>query len=393
MATSIFKQNFPGTAVLQTAADTADFIIGLDLHKKTTAICVVGRKMPDTPVFQRKRLLNNELLPVLQRFAGNKVVACEAAYGWFLLRDALRDIPRITFIPLDARKTAAWIKTSGIKNDGIDAQVLCAVCLHGGVGRLAVHQPGRYAREGTQLSRHREQLVRQRRQTLQQLRTLERDHGPNPYTGEILETSAFVRAMESDLRDAVRHTEERISMTEAHMAHVSEGDAVIARLQSIPGIGPITAFALRHKMETIDRFASAAHLSSYFGFGVRQRQSGATLIKGKIAKTGDTLIRKLLIQGAQVIRFRRPALLPLYFPALAQAELMADRRQLNKVVTALARKNLTFVFHIWKNQETFDLDRYRERRQRTVSSIPLPSSVPVCPPSKAAELVQEPCAA
>ncbi|MBI1812335.1 hypothetical protein HY285_05130, partial [Candidatus Peregrinibacteria bacterium] len=46
-----------------------------------------------------------------------------------LLRHALLTMPETTFVPLDARKTASWIKTSGIKNDKIDAQVLCAVLL------------------------------------------------------------------------------------------------------------------------------------------------------------------------------------------------------------------------------------------------------------------------
>lgn len=199
---------------------------------------------------------------------------------------------------------------------------------------------------------------------------------------------------EDHLRDACRHTEESVTAIEGQMTQASKGDPVIVRLRSIPGIGPITAFALRHKVEDIHRFASAAHLSSYFGFGVRQRQSGETLIKGKIAKTGDTLIRKLLIQGAQVVRFRRPALLPLYFPTLAQPELMSNRRHVNKVVTALARKNLVFAYHIWKQQTTFDLDRYRERRPAPLPIAPVLSpSTPLYPPSKAAELVCEPCAA
>ncbi|MBI3618524.1 hypothetical protein HY213_00640, partial [Candidatus Peregrinibacteria bacterium] len=71
MATSIFRENFPAVAALQQQADTADYIIGLDLHAKTTAICVVDPRAPEKPAFQRKRLPNAELLTVLHRFAGN----------------------------------------------------------------------------------------------------------------------------------------------------------------------------------------------------------------------------------------------------------------------------------------------------------------------------------
>lgn len=364
MATSIFKQNFPGTAALQAAADTADWIIGLDLHEKTTAMCVVNRRVPDTPVLQRKRLKNAELLAKLQSFPGKKVIACEAAYGWFLLRAALCGLPGVTFVPLDARKTSSWIATSGIKNDRIDAQVLCHACLHGAIGRLAVHQPGRSARECYKFSKHRDMLVRQRTRALLQLRALAREYGPNPYSGEIPEKSALVTALEADLCAALLSADERIARVEEQMRSLSKADAVIQLLRTIPGVGPTTAFALRHKIETIDRFKDAAHLSSYFGFGVRQRQSGDTLVKGKIAKAGDALVRTLLIQGAQVIRFRHPDLIHLYFPTLGQAALMQDRRHANKVVTALARKHLTFVYHVWKHGRPFDLEQYRERRRQ-----------------------------
>ena len=110
MATSIFRENFPAVAGLQLAADTAAFIIGLDLHAKTTAICVVDPRQPDEIVFQRKRLPNTELLTVLNRFAGKKVIACEAAFGWHVLQDALAEVADVTFIPLDARKTSAWMQ-------------------------------------------------------------------------------------------------------------------------------------------------------------------------------------------------------------------------------------------------------------------------------------------
>lgn len=398
MATSIFKKNFPGAEKLQQAVDTADYIIGLDLHRKTTAICVVDRKKPDAPVFERKQLKNNQLPEILLRFAGNKVVACEAAYGWHLLRHALVNVPGITFVPLDARKTASWIKTSGIKNDKIDAQVLCHVCLHGGVMRLAVHQPGHDAREAWQLVKHRDNLVRQRSSVKRQLTVLERDHSPNPYTGELPALSDIQRLLDRNLRSDLEFLSERIKDCERQMTVSGKDDVIVKRLQTIPGIGPITAFAVRHKIESLDRFEDSAHLCSYMGLGVRQRCSGEHAVSGKITKTGNALIRRLLVQGAQVIRFRKPDLPSLYFPTFGQKVLMSNRIHANKVVVALARKHLTFVYQIWKSETPFDIERYRTMRTAQTSSpaggeargclthvptIPLPS---VCVPSKEGEL-------
>lgn len=384
MATSIFHQNFPGVSILQEKVDKADYIIGLDLHKKTTAMCVIDPKKSEEIVFQRKRLKNADLITKIKSFPGNKVVTCEAAYGWFPLRDALRGIKDVTLILLDPRKTSSWIQTSGIKNDRIDAEVLCHVCLHGGVGRLAVHQPSREAKEKFKLVQYRDKLVQQRTRITNQIGASERDYGANPYTGEILEKSDLIMYMEEDLRSTLQSIKDKIQHAEKRIACLSKDDAVISHLQSIPGIGPITAFALRWKIETIDRFKDSAHLSSYFGFGVRQWQSGDSLVKGKITKTGNALIRRLLMQGAQVIRAVRSDLITLYFPSLGSEDMMRDKKHANKVTVALARKHLVFVFHLWKKEQAFDLDLYHRRREH--SSL-VSGGNASSPSSKEAELV------
>lgn len=387
MATSIFRENFPAVAALQQAADSAAYIIGLDLHAKTTAICVVDPRTPEQPIFQRKRLPNKELLTFLDRFSGKKIIACEAAFGWHVLQDALADLPDVTFIPLDARKTSAWIASSGIKNDAIDAQVLCHVCLHGGIRSLAVYQQSQSAREGSKLARYREHLVRSRSAIKHQMKSFERDYGPNPFTGVIPEKSTLVSCIDAGFQKALHESDEHIERIETLMKSMSKNDPIIALLHTIPGIGPITAFALRHKIDTIERFKDASHLSSYLGFGVRERQSGETMVKGKIAKTGDPLLRKLLIQGAQVIRFNRSDLVSLYFPSLGQAELLKNRKHSNKVVTALARKNLTFVFCVWRDRIAFDIEKYRERKMLTTQGVSVTMSPSLLCPSLVADLV------
>lgn len=387
MATSIFRENFPAVAELQQAADTASFIIGLDLHGKTTAICVVDPRSSSTPVFQRKRLPNDELITVLNRFTGKKVVACEAAFGWHLLEDALASLDDVTFVPLDARKTSAWINSSGIKNDAIDAQVLCHVCLHGGIRSLAVYQQSLSSREGSKLARYRERLIRQRTALKHQLKAFERDYGPNPFTGEIPVKSATASFVEADLRSALNSNEKRIKVIEKQMMAMSKNDSITRILRTIPGIGPVTAFALRHKIDTIDRFKDARHLCSYIGLGIRERQSGDTTIKGKISKTGDPLLRKLLIQGGHIVRLHCPDLVPLYFPVLGDPERMEDHKHANKVVTAIARKNLTLVFHLWKQGVPFDLETYQAKRLAASADSAKINSSPMCPSSTAAELV------
>jgi len=385
MATSIFRENFPGVARLQEAVDAAAFVIGLDLHKQTVAICVVDRLHPTEPVLQRSRVKNTGLAALLTSFVGPKVVVCEAAYGWQLLERALRGLPDVTFIPYDARKTAAWIASSGVKTDRLDAQVLCHACLTRGTPHLAVFVPERSDQECVRLVHHRDQLVGQRRRTFQRLRALERDTGPNPYTGEIQDATELTRLLEEDLRTELTGIQTRIAAVEDVLDHLSADDAIVRRLRTIPGVGRITSFALRHKVGTIARFRSPAHLASYFGLAIRERQSGDTKVKGRIAKAGDRLIRTLLVQGAQSVRSRRPDLARLYFPNLGQAELMADRRHANRVVIALARKQLTLVWQLWTHGVDFDLEVYKARRAQALAAAVAPAAT--CPPlSLTAEL-------
>jgi len=363
MATGIFRHNFPQVDELQKKADEADFVIGLDLHKKTTAITVVDVNRQEKPVFQRKRLKNSELMEVLLRFQGKKMIIAEAAYGWFPLRRAFEGIRDITFVLFDPRKTSAWIKTSGIKNDRIDSEVLAYSCLKGGLPALAVYMPDELYRSRFKLVSFRDHLVSQRTRVKNQLKAIERDYGVNTYTGEVIDLPDEAVFMRDLLEGQLEDLNHRVQETEKKIAKVSQGDPAVALLRSVPHIGPITAFALRCKMENVKRFQSAKHLCSYFGFGIRQRQSGDGNFTGKLTKQGNSLIRKLLIQGAQGLRSNYPDYPQLYFPQLGRPGQTQNRKHANKLAAAIARKHLTFVYYAWKNARPFEIKVYRELRR------------------------------
>lgn len=344
------------------------YVIGMDLHKKTVAITVVDVTKPNNPVYQRKRLDNEKLTSILDLFPGPKVVIAEAAYGWSPLRTAMEARPDVTLAIFDARKTSAWIISNGIKNDKLDSEVLAYACLNGALPRLTVYQSSMEAKENFKLVNLRAKLVRQRTGVKNQLQALERDFGLNPYTLKQMEKSTRVLLMENSLLEQLSFLNEQIQKIEKEMAKLGKKDEIVKILESIPGVGPITAFALRWKMENIERFKDAKHLASYFGLGIREQQSGDHLHKGKITKTGNNLIRKLLVQGAQVINRTHPEYLELYFPNLASPDQMKDKKHVNKVVVAVARKQLTFAYYCWKNGTLFSMKEYKKRRPEITNS-------------------------
>jgi len=79
---------------------------------------------------------------------------------------------------------------------------------------------------------------------------------------------------------------------------ISKNDPRIARIQSIPGVGPRTAEILVTCIDDPHRFENGRQVSAYFGLVPRQYQSGETDRNGRITKRGNPLARTILVQCA-----------------------------------------------------------------------------------------------
>lgn len=78
------------------------------------------------------------------------------------------------------------------------------------------------------------------------------------------------------------------------------------RLETIPGIGPITASAIATTVTDPTLFSSGHHLAAWFGLVPRQSSSGGKERLGRISKQGDIYVRQLLVVGAHaVLRYAR----------------------------------------------------------------------------------------
>ncbi len=105
--------------------------------------------------------------------------------------------------------------------------------------------------------------------------------------GQIDDLQTRIQAIEKSIR--VKHRANEVSL----------------RLQTIPGIGVITASAITANIGDIKAFKSGRHLAAWIGL-VPQSGSGGKVHMGKISKKGDAYLRKLLVLGATaVIRYCR----------------------------------------------------------------------------------------
>jgi transposase len=78
-------------------------------------------------------------------------------------------------------------------------------------------------------------------------------------------------------------------------------DAVCQRLETIPGIGFITATALAATVNDARAFRSGRQFSAWLGLVPKQHSSGGKERLGAISKMGDRYLRHLLVVGATAV--------------------------------------------------------------------------------------------
>nr|WP_236772004.1 IS110 family transposase [Agrobacterium tumefaciens] len=78
------------------------------------------------------------------------------------------------------------------------------------------------------------------------------------------------------------------------------------RLETIPGVGFVTASALSSIVPDPPAFKSGRHFAAWSGLVPRQNSSGGKARLGRISKQGNPYIRQLLVLGAtSVLRYVR----------------------------------------------------------------------------------------
>ncbi|SDK63908.1 transposase [Mesorhizobium muleiense] len=133
-----------------------------------------------------------------------------------------------------------------------------------------------------------------------------------------------------------------------HIWHRSH--ELIRRLETIPGIGPITASAIVATVTDASLFKSGRQLAAWLGLVPRQNSSGGKDRLGRISKQGDPYIRRLLVVGAHaVLRFCRKGKAA---PTRWAAELLA-KKPYNVVAVALANKMARIVWALMTTGKRF----------------------------------------
>lgn len=114
-------------------------------------------------------------------------------------------------------------------------------------------------------------------------------------------THAAERAVVDDYLLAIDHTESRLRELDARLAEIAETEpyrSPVGWLRCFRGIDTLTAMVILAELHDFRRFASAPALMAYLGLVPGEDSSGEQHRRGRITRTGNALVRRLLVEVA-----------------------------------------------------------------------------------------------
>jgi len=313
-------------------------------------------------VFEQDLPANPDVfLKAIKPYRKDLVVGCECMFAWYWLAD-LCDDQGIPFA-LGHALAMRHIHQGKSKSDKIDAGKLAAM-LRGGLFPLAYAYP-RAKRQTRDLLRRRSFFVRQRSQLIAHIVNTNSQFNLPPLTKKL--TYAANRSEEIANRFADPSTR---LMVESDLALIADYDTQVARLElhltrtakvddpvtfgflrTVPGIGPILGLTLLYEIDDIARFPEAGNFLSYNRL-VRCAHSSAGKVKGSgPRKVGNAHLKWAFSEAACLMIRAVPAV-------KSWMQRQEKKRGKRKALSVLEAKLGRAVYHLWRKQQAFDLQRF-----------------------------------
>lgn len=162
------------------------------------------------------------------------------------------------------------------------------------------------------------------------------------------------RQLLSELKADYEQLAERIGRLEQQLQAWHQQSGQSQRLETIPGVGLLTATALAAAIADGQDFNNGRQLAAYLGLVPRQASSGGKERLLGISKRGDGYLRGLLIHGARsIIRHIRRRLQAGQPGGNPLVEQLLQRCQVNEVAVALANKMARIAWVLLARDETY----------------------------------------
>jgi len=241
------------------------------------------------------------------------------------------------------------------KTDRQDAQHILDLLLENRFPRIWV--PSWENRDLRQLLWHRHRMVQTRTRLMNQLQAVALNEGVRRKKGlwreagrkqlETLALAPWASRRRRDLLEMLDRLTPRIAELTEAVEQEAEKYPAARRLVTHPGVGPLTALAFVLIIWEVDRVRCGNQVASYLGLVPAEDSSGEHRRLGHISKQGNTLLRFLLVEAAQVTirsdaEWRRK-----YFH-------LALRRGRKIAKVAMARRLAVRLYWMWRKEWDYE---------------------------------------
>ena len=276
--------------------------VGLDLAKNVFQLHGVDEV---GEVTVRRALRRRQMMPFFGKLEPCLVgiEACGTSHYWARELSALGHTVKL----MPPAYVKPYVKRG--KTDAGDAEAICEAVTRPTMRFVAIKSPDQQAI--LMLHRVRDLLIRQRTQLVNMIRGQLAEFGivlakgiqhalrliEQLLDGEALELPALAAKIMISLAQQVRDLQARIGDLEKDLMVWFRGNKIARRLETIPGIGIITASALAATVTDPHQFTSGRQFAAWLGLTPRANSSGGKERQGRISKMGDRYLRRLLVSG------------------------------------------------------------------------------------------------
>ena len=332
--------------------------VGMDLGDKKSNYCFVDEK---GNIFAEGSLATtqaelSELFSSIPKCRIAMEVGTHSPWIYALLKSQGHEV----FVA-NPRKVEA-IHKNRRKNDKVDARTLARLVRADPELLYPIQHRGDQARQDLVLLRAREGLVSARTKLINCVRGQVKSVG-----GRLPSCSAesfhytVVEKLPESVKEAllplvvqIGEMSQRIRAFDAQVVRMSEKKyPETERLQQVRGVGPITSLTYVLTLEKPERFEKSREVGSYLGLVPRQDESGETSKQLRITKTGDKMLRQLLVSCGQYILgpFGEDCDLQRFGLKLAER---GGKNAKKRAVVAVARKLAVLLHRLWLTGEKYE---------------------------------------
>ena len=322
------------------------YCIGIDVSKDSLAVCLACMNLDREVKYMQSKSFSNSISgfkQILKWLKTKKVdtplFVMEVTGVYYENLAYFLDEHGCSISVLLPSRVNAYAKSLNWKSktDRIDAKVLATLGLERKLPTWQV--PDEDLRVVKQLTRERQELIKQRTRTSNQLHSKRSSYLP---------TKAALSRAKKSIRLINKHIEEIEQEIEQIVHQNGELKELVDRLTTIKGLGFLSVVTILAETNGFALFENRKQLTSYAGYDVVEKESGTSVkAKNKISKRGNKHIRRALQYPALSAKLHDPGLKAFY-------ERLYQKSGVKMLgVVAVQRKLLLLMYSLYKSGQTY----------------------------------------